>query len=140
MQYLFALFLFLLPVAAAPQTIDDHSVTCLARTVYFEARGEPLAAQKAVAEVVMNRVQQGFAPSICGVVYQRRQFSWTTRPARVREAAAYARARDLSIRLLAGFEPRHDRRSTYFYSGRRRPTWAKKMWPTERIGKHLFLW
>jgi hypothetical protein len=44
---------------------------CLADAVYFEARGEPLRGQKAVAQVVMNRVFSGRYPrSVCGVVYQ----------------------------------------------------------------------
>ena len=44
---------------------------CLADAVYFEARGEPLRGQEAVAQVVMNRVFSGFYPNnVCGVVYQ----------------------------------------------------------------------
>ena len=44
---------------------------CLANAVYFEARGEPVRGQMAVAQVVMNRVFSGFYPNdVCGVVYQ----------------------------------------------------------------------
>jgi Cell Wall Hydrolase len=44
---------------------------CLADAVYFEARGEPLRGQMAVAQVVMNRVFSGYYPNnVCGVVYQ----------------------------------------------------------------------
>src|SRR6202007_2378317 len=44
---------------------------CLADAVYFEARGEPLKGQQAVAQVVMNRVFSGYYPNdVCGVVYQ----------------------------------------------------------------------
>src|SRR5262245_12358380 len=50
---------------------ERRNLTCLAWNVYFEARGESLAGQRAVAEVTMNRKASGrFADSICGVVYQ----------------------------------------------------------------------
>lgn len=50
---------------------------CLARAVYFEARGEPLEGQLAVAQVILNRVASGrFADSVCGVINQHGQFSF----------------------------------------------------------------
>src|SRR5688500_11742487 len=53
----------------------DHE--CLATAVYFEARGEPLAGQLAVAEVVLNRSRSGRYPAdICAVVKQPWQFSF----------------------------------------------------------------
>ena len=52
---------------------------CLALAVYHEARGEPLIGQKAVAEVVMNRVASDrFPDTICGVVMQPKQFSFVS--------------------------------------------------------------
>src|SRR5712691_9885631 len=59
------------------QTVFEHradrrDLTCLARNVYFESRGEPLAGQYAVAEVTMNRTVSGRYPAtVCGVVYQK---------------------------------------------------------------------
>jgi hypothetical protein len=50
---------------------------CLARAVYFEARGEPLAGQLAVAQVILNRVASGrYAGTVCGVIAQPGQFSF----------------------------------------------------------------
>ena len=55
----------------------SEELRCLAGAVYFEARGEPLYGQLAVAEVVINRAQDSRWPaSYCGVVYQRAQFSF----------------------------------------------------------------
>lgn len=64
-------------LAATP----DRQRTCLAKAVYWEARGQPFNSQIAVAQVVMNRVEDGrFRPDICGVVFQRNergcQFVW----------------------------------------------------------------
>ena len=50
--------------------IDYKQLQCLADNIYFEARGEPLEGQAAVARVVVNRVVHGFASTPCQVVYQ----------------------------------------------------------------------
>ena len=65
---------------------DQHNLNCLALNVYFEARGEPLDGQYAVAEVTMNRVASGRYPStVCGVVYQK---GWD--PLRKRQVGAFS--------------------------------------------------
>lgn len=51
-------------------------VACLTEAVYFEAANRPLKEKVAVANVVMNRVKAGYAKTICGVTYQRGQFSF----------------------------------------------------------------
>lgn len=62
------------PTIKAPK----DAVTCLAQTLYFEANNEPEVGIVAVAATVFNRTAQALWPStICGVVYQRAQFSWT---------------------------------------------------------------
>lgn len=59
---------------------DEEALRCLATTIFFESKGEPLAGQLAVAEVVINRAKSGrFASDICGVVKQRGQFSFVRR-------------------------------------------------------------
>ena len=59
-----------------PETIDDE-LRCLAGAVYFESRSESLAGQLAVAHVVINRADSGrFPRTLCGVVYQKSQFSF----------------------------------------------------------------
>ena len=56
---------------------DAEALRCLATTIFYESKGEPLAGQLAVANVVLNRAKSGrFAPSVCGVVKQRGQFSF----------------------------------------------------------------
>lgn len=59
---------------------DEEALRCLATTIFFESRGESLAGQLAVANVVINRARSGrFASGICGVVKQRGQFSFVRR-------------------------------------------------------------
>jgi spore germination cell wall hydrolase CwlJ-like protein len=55
----------------------DAQAHCLAGAVYFESKGESLAGQLAVAKVVMERAKSGrFASTLCGVVFQKSQFSF----------------------------------------------------------------
>ncbi|HEX8384202.1 MAG TPA: cell wall hydrolase [Sphingomonas sp.] len=65
---------------AAGETDNAEALRCLATTIYFESKGEPLAGQLAVANVVLNRAKSGrFAADVCGVVKQRGQFSFVRR-------------------------------------------------------------
>ncbi|MEZ0244474.1 MAG: cell wall hydrolase [Sphingomonas sp.] len=65
-------------VAAQDMPEDaDSELHCLAVGIYYESKGEPLAGQLAVAEVILNRASSGrFARSVCGVLKQRGQFSF----------------------------------------------------------------
>lgn len=80
-------------VAAQDDEADDEQLRCLAGAIYFEARGEPLSGQLAVAEVILNRANSGrFAKSACGVVTQPGQFSFV-RGGRIPDVAENARWR-----------------------------------------------
>jgi N-acetylmuramoyl-L-alanine amidase len=80
-------------VAAQNDAADDEQLRCLAGAIYFEARGEPLSGQLAVAEVILNRANSGrFAKSACGVVTQPGQFSFV-RGGRIPDVADNARWR-----------------------------------------------
>ena len=69
-----------LAAAVAAQDVsatEDEALRCLATTIYFESKGEPLAGQLAVAQVVINRAStRRFGEGVCGVVRQRGQFSF----------------------------------------------------------------
>ncbi|KTE45727.1 MULTISPECIES: cell wall hydrolase [unclassified Sphingopyxis] len=66
----------LVAATPVPDTLDPE-LRCLAGAVYFEARGESLSGQLAVAHVVINRAESGrFPTSLCGVVHQPSQFSF----------------------------------------------------------------
>lgn len=57
-------------VEKVARAVDPKQLACLATNIYYEAGGEPEAGKAAVARVVMNRVNHGFAPTPCQVVYQ----------------------------------------------------------------------
>ena len=80
--------LITLPLDKAEKTLNtayqtvkatNAELLCLAKNIYYEARGEPMHGKIAVAQVTLNRVthRTEFQSSICGVVYAKHQFSWT---------------------------------------------------------------
>ena len=82
MRYKLACLALLAVFIPAPAKADlNRQMECLAKAVYWEARNQPFNAQVAVAQVVLNRVEDGrFRADICGVVFQRDsrgcQFTW----------------------------------------------------------------
>ena len=120
---------------------------CLAEALYFEARGEPVEGQFAVAEVILNRVKsEEFPDSICGVINQGTgrkhacQFSYTCdgKFERIANIAVYnqlvviARAMiDNSMRQLSGG-------ATYYHNTSVQPSWARRFEHTATIGIHKF--
>lgn len=127
-----------------------QEIACLAFNVYFEARGEPLAGQYAVAEVTMNRVASGRYPgSICGVVHQKNwdprrrryvsAFSWTEldeRPSR--EDATFRQAWEVAEAVYHGRYVPMLKGATHYHAAYVRPSWARGNKPVARIGSHIF--
>ena len=121
---------------------------CLAEAVYFEARGEAVRGQIAVAQVVMNRVFSGFYPTtVCGVVYQnanRRlacQFTFACDgiPDVVREPDMWVRARKIAKATLDGqlWLP-EVAKSTHYHAYWVHPSWVHEMKKLYRTGVHTF--
>lgn len=118
----------------------DREEECLAGAVYFESKGEPLEGQLAVAEVIINRAKSGrFAPSICGVVFQRSQFSFVrgggfppiARSSRGwREAVAIAKIARQDMWDSSADD------ALYFHARRVSPGWKLKR--IASIGNHVF--
>lgn len=120
----------------------DAQFECLASAVYFEARGEPLEGQLAVAEVILNRVASGrFRATVCDVVTQPSQFSFVRRgriPPAPRGSAAWQRA--VAIAHIA-MENLHDVTgddSLFFHATYVRPSWGRADARIARIGRHVF--
>ncbi len=121
---------------------------CLANAVYFEARGESVRGQIAVAQVVMNRVFSPFYPNtVCGVVYQnanRRfgcQFTFACDgiPDVVTEPDAYARAQRIAHDMLDGklWMP-EVAKATHYHAYWVHPSWVNEMKKMYRLGVHTF--
>jgi spore germination cell wall hydrolase CwlJ-like protein len=81
----------------------DPELECMAKVVHHEAANQSRKGQRAVAEIILNRVQSGrFANSVCGVVNQPRQFFETAKYNPSRKTAQWKLAVEVSREVLAG--------------------------------------
>ncbi len=126
--------------ARATTQFSQNDLSCLAEALYFEARGEGRQGQQAVAEVILNRVDsRAFPSTVCGVVNQRSQFSYTIGgKKRIGNKAAYARVRQVAEAALAGAPRDLTGGATYFHTPAVRPAWSHRFQRTVRIGSHIF--
>jgi len=121
--------------------------SCLAEALYFEARGESVKGQFAVAEVILNRVDSpAFPNTICGVIHQGTgkkygcQFTYTCdgHPEVIHEKAAFARVSKVASIMARGAERPLTAGATYYHTKAVSPSWSRKFARTASIGVHHF--
>ena len=128
--------------------VDMHNaLECLTAAVYYEARSESEDGQRAVAQVVLNRVRHpAFPKSVCGVVYQGSnrttgcQFTFTCDGSlnRGREPGAWARAERIAADALSGYVFAPVGLATNYHTTAIHPWWADAMAKAVTIGAHIF--
>lgn len=120
----------------------SEQMHCLAGAVYFEARGEPLTGQLAVAQVVINRADSDrFPEDYCGVVYQRAQFSFVKNGAmpKIRTGSdAWHRAKAIARIAHEGMWESEAADSLYFHAKYVSPRWSRKKTARATINQHIF--
>jgi len=129
-------------------TIDRaRALECLTAAVYYEAASESDAGQRAVAQVVLNRVRHpAFPPTVCGVVYQGAgrasgcQFSFACdgATARIPARAAWSRAARNAAMILAGQVFAPVGLATHYHTYAVTPAWNRTLVMTDAIGAHFF--
>ena len=118
-----------------------QQIECMAKNLYYEAAMEPFEGKLAVAQVTMNRTQSPqFPKTVCGVVYQKGQFSWVTEKVKgitnkyaweecmivARKALTESRLHDIIYKTNA----------MYYHNTSVNPPWKLKY--VAKIGNHLF--
>lgn len=120
----------------------DAQMRCLAGAVYFEARGEELAGQLAVAQVIVNRTEDGrFPRSYCGVVSQPGQFSFMNgrqMPAVREGSAAWHRAVAVAQIAHRGLWDSEAGNAVFFHARYVRPGWSRTKTRLAQIDTHIF--
>lgn len=135
------------PSTPTEQVSGDKA--CLATAIYFEARGESLKGQKAVAEVIVTRARTPGRPkSLCGVVYEgaRRatgcQFTFACDgiPDVIRDQNAWTRAQHVAAKVIltAGKVKPVAGGATYYHALSVTPRWASHMIKVAQIGSQIF--
>ena len=132
-------------LATLPAPSGDQQWQCLRKALYFEARGETLQGQFAVAEVILNRMDSPDYPqSVCGVVQQGGgggcQFSYHCDGVAdvMHEPGALDLAGRIARVMLDGAERQLTEGATHFHTRAVSPGWSAQFPRTASIGAHLF--
>ncbi len=134
-------------VDAQPKARGGDELQCLAEALYFEARGETVKGQFAVAEVILNRVQSDrFPSSACGVINQgtgkkyQCQFTYTCDGHKevISEPRAYERVSKVARAALDGVAPELTEGATHYHTTAVNPRWSRVYTKTAAIGVHVF--
>lgn len=137
------------PFLEQAASADDaaRARACLTAAVYYEARSEPADGQRAVAQVVLNRVRdKAFPHSVCGVVYQGVgsgrgcQFSFACDGSmnRSREPGAWYRAERVAVAALNGGVMAEVGNATFYHASYVLPWWASSLTRLGAVGSHIF--
>ena len=131
-----------------PNYVGGKEWKCLAEALYFEARGESVIGQFAVAEVIINRANSSrFPNTICGVVNQganksryRCQFTYMCDGLyeRVDDKFSFSRAGKIARMTLWQVNINLTKGALYYHANSVNPSWAKKLVKTGTIGDHKF--
>ncbi|MEM7318984.1 MAG: cell wall hydrolase [Pseudomonadota bacterium] len=120
---------------------------CLSEALYFEARGETVKGQFAVAEVIMNRVKSSrFPNTLCGVIRQgtgrkyQCQFTYTCDGHKeiIAEKKAYERVSKVARSSIDGVSASLTDGATHYHTTAVRPKWSRVYKKTAKIGVHIF--
>ena len=132
---------------AASEADRLRSLECLTAAIYYEAAREPVDGQRAVAQVVLNRVRHPAWPStVCGVVFEGAlrytgcQFSFTCDGSlrRAPMASLWAQARHVAAAALAGYVHAPVGWATHYHANYVVPYWASSLIKSTTIGAHIF--
>ena len=125
----------------------SRSLQCMTAAIYYEAGNEPVDGQRAVAQVILNRMRSPVFPhSVCGVVYQGSdhktgcQFTFTCDGslARVPAATSWARASMVAAAALGGYVYAPVGWATNYHADYVVPYWASSLQKLATIGRHIF--
>jgi N-acetylmuramoyl-L-alanine amidase len=118
----------------------NRELECLATGIYFESKGEPLAGQLAVGQVIANRSTSGrFPTSYCGVLFQRSQFSFIrgkSLPAAPRSSKQWQTAVAIAKIVDKGLKLSSVGKALFFHARHVSPRWRLKR--VASIGNHIF--
>ena len=126
--------------------LDNKQLKCLSDNIYYEARGEPVEGQIAVAQVTLNRVQQGrWGNTVCEVVYYKRlgvcQFSWVCKPQRTPNNKQYEQSQLVANRVASYYYTDVQykyKMALHFHSNKVKPSWHKRLTKVKQTGNHIF--
>ena len=123
-------------------TTPGQELGCLALNIYHEGRGETVKGQSAIAAVTMNRVESELYPdTICKVVWQLKQFSWTHIASRhhgIDDPEAWSQALAIARAFIDGAKVAEVGNATHYHAEHVEPYWITQKRLIAKVGGHYF--
>lgn len=155
LKFILLISLMLISVNLFSKAIPTfNSRDCQAANIFFEARGESFKAMQAVAATVLNRTKNKHYPkSICAVVFQPYQFSWTHQQKyatinkvlnadlsdfSLKDQIAFKQAQQISRQSHKEITASLPKNTLFYHANYVKPKWASKLKRTKKIGKHIY--
>jgi spore germination cell wall hydrolase CwlJ-like protein len=144
-------------VVKVAKAVDPKQLACMAKNIFYEAGGEPLLGQAAVARVVMNRINHGFGSNPCNVIYQATyvekeneygdtykaklcQFSWVceNKAEPNKNSPRYIQAKNIAYEVMANdaYAEVVPKSTLFFHNLSVSPSWPYQQ--VKKIGNHIF--
>jgi spore germination cell wall hydrolase CwlJ-like protein len=122
------------------EDLFEHAeMHCLAKNIYYEARGEGYQGMLAVGQVTLNRAKNPQFPStLCGVVYQKGQFSWTVKRMPKPKSDTFAIAQKAAMDVLNGTHNLTNFNALYFHNSGVTPAWSQTKRKIKVIKNHHY--
>lgn len=127
-------------VQGSAETFEE-SVTCLTQNIYFEARNQSVKGQYAVGFVTINRLKhKNYPNSVCKVVWQPKQFSWTHdgKPDNPYNHIAWLKAKSIAIDILSNGGKDVTKGALFYHADYVKPRWANSFQKISQIDDHVF--
>lgn len=126
------------------RTVSHKEMQCLAKNIYHEARGEGIAGMMGVAQVTLNRADTQYRgkKTLCGVVHDSHQFSWTKDIQKTKklDKPSWQQSLHIAQLVLLGVRIKEIEDSIYFHSHKiKSPIWTKNLSVNKKIGQHIYL-
>ena len=129
-------------ILSEARNVSHKEIHCLAKNIYHEARGEGLAGMVGVAQITINRVdiQHRGKKTLCEVVHDPNQFSWTTnKKGKVLDKSSWQQSLYIAQLVILGIRIKEIDDSIYFYSNKiKPPKWTKHFPFNNQIGQHKY--
>ena len=128
-------------IDAKAESLNLTEINCLAMNIYFESRNQSILGMVAVAYVTLNRVKSKRFPStVCSVVWQSRQFSWTQdgKSDNPRDIVAFKHAQAVATATTLNLMVDPTLGALWYHTINSKPIWRIKLVPSVIIGNHIF--
>ena len=131
-------------ILSEARTVSHKEMQCLAKNIYHEARGEGIAGMMGVAQVTLNRADTQYRgkKTLCGVVHDSHQFSWTKDIQKTKklDKPSWQQSLHIAQLVLLGVRIKEIEDSIYFHSHKiKSPIWTKNLSVNKKIGQHIYL-